>query len=128
MEDEKIKRIFRDFQPDLSNDFQFMSQLKRSMDSVEIVMQHNLEVKRSHRKALILALSVGFICGILFSLFLPAIGEAMENLRINARSGTFLNSIANHYFPITLTLIAGALTFISINTYELSLFLMRLRR
>ncbi len=37
MEEDKLKDIFKDFNPDLSSDSDFMSRLERSMKAVEIV-------------------------------------------------------------------------------------------
>ncbi|MDE5806626.1 MAG: hypothetical protein K2H76_00800 [Muribaculaceae bacterium] len=127
MDDDKLKNMFREFNPDLSSDFRFISQLKRSMDSVEIVREHTMEIKRRSRIAVIIAAAVGFICGILFSLFLPAIGEAMKGLELSSTPGSLLNSVAQNYFPIALTVIAGAMVFISMNAYELSLFILKRR-
>ena len=125
MDDDKLNNMFREFNPDLSSDFRFMSQLKRSMESVEIVREHTMETNRRSRIAVIIAAAVGFICGLLFSLLLPAIGEAMKTLELSYPEGSLLNSVAENYLPIALTMIAGAVVFISMNAYELSLFILK---
>ena len=107
MEDKSIRELFNNFDPELSNDFQFMSRLKNNMDSVELVKKHNLELQRKNRKAVIIAASVGFLFGLLFSMFLPAIGEAVKGMQAGLHPGSFVSLLAANYLPIALTIIAG---------------------
>lgn len=125
MEDKSIRELFNNFDPELSNDFQFMSRLKNNMDSVELVKKHNLELQRKNRKAVIIAASVGFLFGLLFSMFLPAIGEAVKGIQAGLHPGSFVSLLAANYLPIVLTIIAGASVFISLNTFDLAIALMR---
>ena len=125
MEDKSIRELFNNFDPELSNDFQFMSRLKNNMDSVELVKKHNLELQRKNRKAVIIAASVGFLFGLLFSMFLPAIGEAVKGMQAGLHPGSFVSLLAANYLPIALTIIAGASVFISLNTFDLAIALMR---
>ena len=125
MEDKSIRELFNNFDPKLSNDFQFMSRLKSNMDSVELVKKHNLELQRKNRKAVIIAASVGFLFGLLFSMFLPAIGEAVKGMQAGLHPGSFVSLLAANYLPIVLTIIAGASVFISLNTFDLAIALMR---
>lgn len=124
MEDKSIRELFNNFDPELSNDFQFMSRLKSNMDSVELVKKHNLELQRKNRKAVIIAASVGFLFGLLFSMFLPAIGEAVKGMQAGLHPGSFVSLLAANYLPIVLTIIAGGSVFISLNTFDLALFLL----
>lgn len=124
MEDKSIRELFNNFDPELSNDFQFMSRLKNNMDSVELVKKHNLELQRKNRKAVIIAASVGFLFGLLFSMFLPAIGEAVKGMQAGLHPGSFVSLLAAYYLPIALTIIAGASVFISLNTFDLALYLL----
>ncbi|MDE7441463.1 MAG: hypothetical protein K2M69_04775 [Muribaculaceae bacterium] len=125
MEEKSIREILDNFEPELSSDFQFMSRLKSNMDSVELVRKYNHEVMRNNRKAIVIAAAVGFLFGLLFSMFLPAIGEAMKGLQTAVQPGSFTCFVMEHYFPIILTIIAGASAFISLNTFELATFIMR---
>ena len=125
MEDKSLRELFNNFDPELSNDFQFMSRLKNNMDSVELVKKHNLELQRKNRKAVIIAASVGFLFGLLFSMFLPAIGEAVKGMQAGLHPGSFVSLLAANYLPIVLTIIAGASVFISLNTFDLAIALMR---
>ena len=124
MEDKSIRELFNNFDPELSNDFQFMSRLKNNMDSVELVKKHNLELQRKNRKAVIIAASVGFLFGLLFSMFLPAIGEAVKGMQAGLHPGSFVSLLAANYLPIVLIIIAGASVFISLNTFDLALYLL----
>lgn len=124
MEDKSIRELFNNFDPELSNDFQFMSRLKNNMDSVELVKKHNLELQRKNRKAVIIGASVGFLFGLLFSMFLPAIGEAVKGMQAGLHPGSFVSLLAANYLPIALTIIAGGSVFISLNTFDLALYLL----
>lgn len=124
MEDKSIRELFNNFDPELSNDFQFMSRLKNNMDSVELVKKHNLELQRKNRKAVIIAASVGFLFGLLFSMFLPTIGEAVKGMQAGLHPGSFVSLLAVNYLPIALTIIAGGSVFISLNTFDLALYLL----
>ncbi|MBD5183510.1 MAG: hypothetical protein HDS97_01260 [Bacteroidales bacterium] len=124
MEDKSIRELFNNFDPELSNDFQFMSRLKSNMDSVELVKKHNLELQRKNRKAVIIAASVGFLFGLLFSMFLPAIGEAVKGIQAGLHPGSFVSLLAANYLPIALTIIVGGSVFISLNIFDLALYLL----
>ena len=44
MEDDKLKSLFSNFEPELSSDFLFMNKLQRNLNSVELIKQHTVEV------------------------------------------------------------------------------------
>lgn len=71
MEDEKIKAIFRDFDPEISSDTQFLARLQRSMESVELVKQHNLAARKRYKTAMLIAAVAGFVVGAVFTIVLP---------------------------------------------------------
>lgn len=125
MEDKKIREMFSEFNPPLSSNIQFMSRLREGLDSVEIVKAHNLEQSRHNRQSITVALVVGFLCGLTFSFFLPALSGALQSLQLGLPSGSLLTAIADYNFPLSLTIVAFATLFISLNAYELSLFLFR---
>lgn len=128
MEDEKIKEIFSKFEPPLSSDFQFMNRLEANLRSVELVKEHSAKLRVMNRKAVMIAAVVGFLCGFLFSLALPAIGAAMISLRQTVASESFVGFLTQNYLPIVWAIIAGVSGFIAMNTFELSLFLLHRRR
>ena len=128
MEEDKIKDLFAGYDPQLSSDFRFMNRLESNMRSVELVKEHHREEIKINRKALMIAAVVGFVCGFLFSMALPAIGEAMMNMRQAVAAGSFLGFVVQNYLPITWAMIAAVSGFIAFNTFELSLFLFERRR
>ncbi len=74
MEDDKIKELFNDFEPELSSSFQFMTKLKRNMEAVEIVKQHNAALKKRNKLAVAIAGVCGFAVGVILTLLFPLLG------------------------------------------------------
>lgn len=83
MEDEKLKELFSDFRPDLSPDSCFMSKLQDSLDKVELVKQHNIELKSRNKKAVMAAALAGFISGVFFTLLLPYTDSFAQRFEIS---------------------------------------------
>lgn len=127
MEDIELKELFKAYNPELPSDSLFMAQLERRLDSVEIVREHTRKMKRYNFIAIVVALAVGIVSGFLFSLFLPAIGEAVEGMAMLPTDAGVLRFFAEHYFSIVLTLIALASAFLSLNTFELAMAVLRKR-
>ena len=127
MENDKIIKLFEDYNPDLSSDHLFINRLKRNLDSVEMIKKHNSEQKAIYKKAVAIAGVAGFITGFLFSLYIPVLIGALQkiNLSINVDS-SFLTD--NNYIVLSWMLVGAATLFISFNAYELSLSLMKSRR
>ena len=86
MEDDKLKSLFSNFEPELSSDFLFMNKLQRNLNSVELIKQHTAEVRSRSRKAVAIAAIVGFIVGFLFSLSLPYLTDAVSNWQLTLPS------------------------------------------
>ena len=61
MEEDKLKSLFAEFQPELSSDSLFMNRLERNMESVEIVKRRVEEMRARNRRAIAVAAIVGFI-------------------------------------------------------------------
>ncbi|MDE6802108.1 MAG: hypothetical protein K2J06_05005, partial [Muribaculaceae bacterium] len=78
MEDEKLKTLFTDFDPELPPDTRFMSRLRRNMESVELVKQQNARAFAIIKRAVSLALLVGFIVGILSSRKIPSLTASIS--------------------------------------------------
>lgn len=127
MEEDKLKDLFVNFDPDLSSDFTFMTKLKQNLERVELVRQHNEEAASRRKKAVAVAACVGFITGFLFSLVLPYIGELMANLQSSLPVGTFGRMLADNYLIAAWLIIGATAVFMSINAYDLSLSLMKRR-
>ncbi len=109
MEDDKLKSLFSDFEPELSSDFQFMSKLERNLNSVEIIKQHTAEVRSRNKKAVVIAAFVGFIVGFLFSISLPYLSNAISDWQLTLPSESMMYTLANNF-----TIIAWIVTEIDI--------------
>ncbi len=75
MEDDRLKDIFREFEPELSSSFQFMTRLEKNMEAVEIVKQYHAAQKRRNRWAVAIAAVSGFAVGVVMTLLFPFITE-----------------------------------------------------
>ena len=72
MVDENIRKLFSDYNPDVSSSPMFMHRLKKSMDAVEIVRQHQIMLKKRNRVAIAIAALCGLLTGFSLSLAFPA--------------------------------------------------------
>ena len=124
MEDDKLKSLFANFEPELSSDFRFMNKLQRNLNSVEMIKQHNAEVRARSKKAVAIAALVGFIVGFLFSLSLPYLSHAVSNWQLTLPSESMLNTFANNFTTIAWLVIGGTSVIAALNSYEISLSLL----
>ena len=125
MEDDKLKSLFSNFEPELSSDLLFMNKLQRNLNSVELIKQHTAEVRSQSRKAVAIAAIVGFIVGFLFSMSLPYLSEAVSNWQLTLPSESVMNVFANNFTIIAWLVIGGTSVFAALNSYELSLSLLK---
>ncbi len=125
MEDDKLKDLFVNFKPELSSDFSFLTKLKNNLEQVELIKQHNEEIAARRKKAVAIAACAGFVVGFLFSLALPYLGNAMENIQVSLPTGTFLKMIMDNYLIAAWLIIGAATVLISLNVYDISMSLMQ---
>ena len=125
MEDDKFKSLFSNFGPELSSDFQFMNKLQRNLNSVEMIKQHNAEVRARSKKAVAIAAVVGFIVGFMFSLSLPYLNHAVSNWQLTLPSESMLNTFANNFTTIAWLVIGATSVLAALNSYEISLSLLK---
>lgn len=119
MEDDKLKSLFADFQPELSSDRQFMSCLERNMESVEIVKRRMAEMRARNRRAIAVAAVVGFVVGFLFSLALPYLSGLVADWQLTLPEESVM-SVAADYFAVIAWAVTGATAVIAaINTYDM---------
>lgn len=102
MDDNKLKSLFEDYQPEISSDFIFMNNLQRNMDAMEMVRQHNIAMQRQNRRAVVMAAFVGFISGIIITLLFPYILQSLAGL------GQCIRGISDHIISQSATI--GAFT------------------
>lgn len=125
MEDDKLKFLFTNFEPELSSDFKFMNKLERNLNSVEIIKRHTAEVRSRNKKAVAIAAFAGFIVGFVFSLFLPYLSNAASDWQSTLPGGYIMNLFADSFTIIAWAVIAGTSVLAAINTYEVSLSLLK---
>lgn len=125
MEDDKLKSLFSDFEPELSSDFQFMNKLERNLNSVEIIKQHTAEVRSRNKKAVVIAAFVGFIVGFVFSLSLPYLSNTVSDWQLTLPSESMMYTFANNFTIIAWIVIGGTSVLAALNTYEISLSLLK---
>ena len=83
MEDEQIKDLFRNFAPGISPDNQFLAQLQRNMDAVDLVKRHNHAAQKCYKTAMLIAAAAGFAAGIAFMLLLPTIVSWLSTIKLS---------------------------------------------
>ena len=125
MEDDKLKSLFTNFEPELSSDFKFMNKLERNLNSVEIIKRHTAEVRSRNKKAVAIAAFAGFIVGFVFSLFLPYLSNAVSDWPSTLPGGYIMNLFADSFTIIAWAVIAATSVLAAINTYEVSLSLLK---
>ena len=119
MEDDKIKELFGEFQPDLSSTSRFMATLEKSMEAVEIVKQYNLTLKRRNKLAVAIAAASGFIVGVVLTLLFPLIYGWVSSFDISLPDFKIYSLVIDYGFVVWL-LIGGACVMTALNVYEIA--------
>ena len=125
MEDDKLKSLFSNFEPELTSGFRFMNKLQQNLNSVEMIKQHTAEFRARSKKAVVIAALVGFIVGFLFSLSLPCLSDAVKKWQLTLPSESVMNSLANNFTTIAWLIIGGTSVLAALNSYEISLSLLK---
>lgn len=108
MEEEKIKKLFDDYEPELVPDSQFMSMLEKQFDTVESIKMQLAQHRWSQRLAMVAATVAGFILGVISTLCYPMIAEALHN----AAAATSLEAVSfiDNYGDVTMGVVLCMLT------------------
>ncbi len=80
-DDDKLKELFSDFQPDLSSDFQFMKRLERNMEAVELVKRRSEAVRKRNKIAVVVAAFSGFVVGVILTLLYPLVRDTFSTIQ-----------------------------------------------
>ena len=120
MEDDKLRHLFDNFDPELTSGVQFFNKLERKLNSVEIIVKHNAEVRARNKKAVVIAACVGFIVGFLFSLALPYLNEAVANWKMTLPVDSFMHLFADNFTIIAWSIIGFVSVISSLNAFDLS--------
>lgn len=117
MDNDNLKELFGNFNPDLSSGSDFIARLQQRMDTIEMVRQYNAELRRRNRIAVMIAALAGFIMGVVLTLLMPLIGDWIATFRLSLPGHAF--NIDLHY--IAWVLLAAVSMFTALNTYEIAL-------
>ena len=82
MDDDKIKQLFDSFNPQMPPADDFMAELERNMNSVEVIYEQTMALARRRRRAAVLAALVGVAVGVVLTLLLPAMVSIVGDLRL----------------------------------------------
>lgn len=120
MEDDKLKDIFKEFNPDLSSSFQFMTKLKKNMEAMEIVRQYNATQKRRNKLAVAIAAICGFAMGVIMTLLFPIISEWIASIQVTLPLFNSNNLFIDCSY-LGWLLVAGASVLTALSAYDIAL-------
>lgn len=119
MEDDKLKDIFRNFQPELSSDNKFLDRLQKNMEVLGIVKRDASAARRRNVISLAVAALSGFVAGVIVTLLFPLISSRITETSFSIPLPGITEIILNQ--QITGWILAAILsTFIAFNAYELT--------
>ena len=82
MEDERLRHIFKEFNPEINPDYIFMNDLNKKIKAIEVVKESNIALRKNIRYASIIGISAGFLAGVLFMIALPWINRLWSSFSI----------------------------------------------
>lgn len=127
MDDDKLRELFSNYNPRLTSDNEFMNRLERTLNAVEAIKSQTAQLRSRNRKAVAIAAAVGFIVGFLFSLALPYMIDAVSSWQLTLPKASLLYAASENFTVVAWLVIGATSVFAAINTYELSLSLMKAR-
>jgi len=127
MEDDKLKKLFSDFEPDISSDFQFMTKLQRNMNAVEIVRQHTSAQRKRSRTAVLIAAVSGFISGVILTLLFSLIEDWITTIQISI-THLSISPISIDSRLIAYIVMAAVSVITALNAYEIAMARLSLRK
>ena len=78
--EENLKELFVNFKPQLTPENEFVSNLFRTIDAIEVVKEEMSKTRRYNKVALGISSGVGFLCGVLATILFPYLNPAIINL------------------------------------------------
>lgn len=119
MEEDKLKSLFKEFNPELSSQDAFMKRLESNLNAVELIKRHTATVRARNKKALVVGALAGFVTGFLFSLLLPYLHSFIANWQLTLPDESVMKSLAENITVIAWITIAATSAFAAYNTYDL---------
>ena len=120
MEEDKLKDIFKEFNPELSSSFQFMTKLQKNMEAVEIVKQYNAAQKKRNKFAVTIAAACGFAVGVILTLLFPLMGDLVSTFSVSLPF-LHVSSLTINYSFISWISIAALSVITALNAYDIAL-------
>lgn len=127
MDDDKFKKLFQGFEPEMKSDDLFMSRLQNRLDNVELVKERNDEIVHRSRIAVVVAFVVGIVAGSLLSLAIPHISAFIHSLCTDISSTVQIAYISGHELIIAWGIIAATASILAYNSYILTFSLLKKR-
>lgn len=119
MEEQKIRDLFSDFQPELSSSTRFMSKLQKNMEMVEILKTQNAVIKKHNRLAVAIAAACGFVMGVIMTLLFPIIEKFVSSFSVMMpEMGTYIPAINLSF--LSWIIIAAVCIVTTLNAYEIA--------
>lgn len=119
MDDDKIKALFNDFQPELSSSVAFMAKLQKNMETVEILKQHTFAVKKRNKIAVAIAALSGFAMGVILTLLFPLITSWALTFSLSLPH-IYFSSITINYSFVAWIVMAAVCIITALNAYEIA--------
>ena len=116
MVDENIRKLFSDYNPDVSSSPMFMHRLKKSMDAVEIVRQHQIMLKKRNRVAIVIAALCGLLTGFSLSFAFPAASLWISRIAASFPTVPLMNATIDYRFVLWV-IIAGITCLVAYQSY-----------
>lgn len=120
MNDDKLKDLFQNFQPELSSDFKFLTKLQRNMDALELVKQQTAMQRKRNRIAVIVAAITGFVMGVIITILFPILADTLSTFSITLPDPD-ISPISINWQIIGYILAATVSVFTALNAYEITL-------
>jgi hypothetical protein len=120
MDDDKLRNLFNDFQPELSSSSQFMTKLQKNIEMVEILKQHNIALKKRNKLAVVIAAVSGFVMGVILTLLFPLIGDWVSTVSVSLPH-LYISPLTIDYSFVAWIVIAGVCIITALNAYEIAL-------
>ncbi|MDE6741034.1 MAG: hypothetical protein K2J58_01740 [Muribaculaceae bacterium] len=127
MEEDKISRIFREYDPELSSSITFVERLERNLNAVEMIHRENAVVMKRNKTAVGIAACTGFISGVIFTLLLPYITNMIRSLVESIIGLTGQQAIPDYSQAFSWIIIGTISVFVAVNTYDIALSLQPLK-
>jgi len=118
MDENKLKALFAEFNPDMQSDDLFMERLQRNLNAIESVKKSVSEAKKRNKLAVLAAAITGFVSGVALSLCYQYISDFTNELLVSNSTLALLHPDNIHIIPFTI--ICLATTVLSYSAYDLT--------